>query len=205
MYLANVDGSCRPNPGKGYYGYILFDEHGQEIARKKGLAGKYITNNIAEYIAVLKVLEHANEIGIKNIKIRSDSELVVRQLNGIYKVKDHKLIDYHKSITRMLKNFDTVLIVHIPREQNKEADSLANFETTDNRLERAQEISTNVFVKTDESYYYIKDNEYYIIDLANKTCTCPDKQNRGGLCKHIMAAQIVEDRVSAILNETVPF
>lgn len=83
MHKAYVDGACRPNPGRGAYTYLLFDERG-EIRRECGLVGERCTNNMAEYAAVIRALEGALSLQIRRLTVCMDSELVVRQLQGSY-------------------------------------------------------------------------------------------------------------------------
>ncbi len=197
MYTAFVDGGCRPNPGKGSYGVILYNKFMDEIYRENGLVGKYVTNNIAEYTAVLKALEIAASYGIQNIEIRSDSELVVKQLNGQYQVNDQGLKKLYNKAKKISKNFGSVLFTHIPRKQNLKADNLATefFEELDNRRIRAQELAKNSFLKINGTYIFMKEDSFYYVDHINLTCTCLDQKNRGGLCKHLMAVQIIEQKI----------
>jgi len=192
MYRAYVNGACQPNPGKGAYGFIFYNKFGKEIYREHGPVGNYTTNNIAEYTAVIKALEYASNTGIQKLHIFSDSLLVVNQLNEIHKVKNLELQKLHRKVMQLAQKFSAVKFEHISREKNKQADKLANsyLNATDSRRKKAEELSEKVFVKTDLGYLYVKENTIYQVDLVNLTCTCPDNQNRGGLCKHIMAAQV---------------
>jgi ribonuclease HI len=123
-YLINIDAAAKGNPGPAGIGVKISDPEGniiQECAEAIGVA----TNNQAEYRALLKALELAKALPAGEIKIYSDSELLVRQFNGIYKVKDFKLqqlLLQARGLAMGLK----VQLEHIPREQNKEADKLAN-------------------------------------------------------------------------------
>ncbi len=119
------DGMAKPNPGQAAIGVIIKDEKGKlvtSISRPIGLA----TNNQAEYLGVITALEEAIKLGIGQIEIRSDSELVVRQLRGQYRVKNASLKPLHQKIRGLLSQFQSYTIVHIPREQNEEADNLAD-------------------------------------------------------------------------------
>lgn len=124
MLTIHVDGAARGNPGPAGIGIIARD--GQKVVFK---IGEYIgktTNNVAEYSALIRALEEVLISGHKEAHFFSDSELIVRQVNGEYKVKDANLkILYHqaKALIAKMKNF---AIKHVRREQNKEADELAN-------------------------------------------------------------------------------
>lgn len=198
MYKAYVDGACRPNPGKGAFGYIICNFDNQEIIKKNGLVANYTTNNIAEYTAIIKALEAAINIGIKRIAIYSDSALAVNQLNGNYRVKDTNLAALNKKVMKLCAEFNEIIFKHIPREQNRKADKLAEEvlnDKPDNRRARAEGLAQNVFVQTGNGFIFVKDDEYYEINLENNTCTCPDQQNRGGLCKHLMAAELIKKKI----------
>jgi ribonuclease HI len=125
------DGACSGNPGKSGIGvFISFTD---EDARLSGMDREYrlseyigiATNNIAEYSALIKGLEKARSLGIKKLKVFLDSELLVRQVNGVYKVRNKNLIPLFQKIKDLLKDFDKCTVTHVRRELNKEADALA--------------------------------------------------------------------------------
>ncbi len=119
------DGGSRGNPGPGAAGAVLYTQTGSVVEGR----GKYLgttTNNWAEYHGVLLGLQLAREHNVPKLKIHLDSELVVRQLNGQYRVKDPKLKILWEDVKRELKHFQACEIVHIPREQNAAADRLVN-------------------------------------------------------------------------------
>lgn len=123
---AFTDGASRGNPGDAGIGIILKDEQGTILARHAGSLGK-ATNNIAEYSALLACLKVAEETGCSRLVVHSDSELMVRQLKGEYRVKDAKLKKYFQKVHDLLQSAPfTFQIKHVPREQNREADQLAN-------------------------------------------------------------------------------
>ncbi len=118
-----VDGGARGNPGPAGAGVML--EEGEKVVR----FGEYLgeaTNNVAEYKALLLGLQAAIDMGVRELEIRSDSELMVRQLNGQYKVKSPVLMDLYFSAIKLLSGFRKSSLKHVPREENKEADRLAN-------------------------------------------------------------------------------
>lgn len=123
--IINADGASRGNPGPSAIGVIIKTPDNTkllELSRYIGIG----TNNEAEYIAVLQAIKEAKKLGASNVTLLLDSELVVRQLKGIYKVKSIKLKKYHREITSLLGNFKEVSIQHVQRSLNSEADSLAN-------------------------------------------------------------------------------
>ena len=120
-----VDGAARGNPGEAGCGAAICDEQGvvvEELGRYLGHA----TNNVAEYQALLIGLEALLKSGRKRVRVQSDSQLLVRQLNGEYRVKDEKLRRLFQRAINLLRQFESYRIVHVPREQNKIADRLAN-------------------------------------------------------------------------------
>jgi ribonuclease HI len=124
--FAYTDGASRGNPGESGIGVVLKDEHGTVIASQYGYIGK-ATNNIAEYTALATCLKLVKATECSRLVVHSDSELMVRQLNGQYKVKDASL----KKIFQQIQNFLAAapfqfIIKHVPREKNQEADELAN-------------------------------------------------------------------------------
>jgi ribonuclease HI len=119
------DGGARGNPGPAGAGFVLLDPSGAPITS----GGRYLgetTNNIAEYEALLWGLEVADAVGITDLTVQCDSELVVKQLNGQYRVKHPGLKPLYLKASLLLKRFPAVKVVHIRREYNKIADGLAN-------------------------------------------------------------------------------
>ena len=124
-WLLAVDGAARGNPGHAGCGAVIYDDSGalvKELSRYLG----HTTNNVAEYEALLMGLEALAQLGGKNIRVQSDSELMVRQLNGQYRVKNEKLQALHDKARALLRQFDSYRILHVRREANKLADRLAN-------------------------------------------------------------------------------
>jgi len=119
------DGASRGNPGPAAIGFLLQDSSGNELAAEGECIGT-TTNNVAEYQAVLAGLRKARELGIEELEIRLDSELVVRQLNGDYKVRHPGLIEWKRRVDDMLRGFRNVHILHVDRKENAAADRLAN-------------------------------------------------------------------------------
>ena len=119
-----VDGASSGNPGDSGAGMVIFDENGTEISRDSIFLGK-MTNNMAEYEALLRALEKAQEHGAQDLVVYTDSLLVANQVIGTYKINNDILRQYVVKIKNIISNFDHFAIQYIPREQNKIADKLA--------------------------------------------------------------------------------
>jgi ribonuclease HI len=125
------DGASSGNPGPSGIGVVInFIGEGKRHPGKNAShrISEFIgtaTNNVAEYSALLKGLETARSLGVQNIKIFMDSELLARQINGIYRVKNKNLIPLWVKAMKILREFSHYTVAHVPREMNKEADSLA--------------------------------------------------------------------------------
>ncbi len=123
--IAHSDGGARGNPGPAGYGVVIKDETGRKVAALSEYLG-HQTNNFAEYQGLIAALEYALRHGPKALKLISDSELLVRQIKGIYKVKNATLQDLHGRAKELIAKMDWFSIGHAFREQNQEADQLAN-------------------------------------------------------------------------------
>jgi ribonuclease HI len=123
--LAHSDGGARGNPGPAGYGVVIQDASGKKIATLSRYLG-HQTNNFAEYQGLIAALEYAVDHGHKALKLVSDSELLVRQMKGIYKVKNSALQDLHARAKELIAKLDWFQIEHALREHNHEADRLAN-------------------------------------------------------------------------------
>jgi ribonuclease HI len=124
-YRANIDGGSRGNPGPASYGVVIRDPGGQIVAKLKKYIGR-TTNNVAEYYGLIAALDYAQQHAIRALRIESDSELLVRQMRGQYKVKSPELRPLFERASKMARAFDAFKIDHVYREQNAEADVLAN-------------------------------------------------------------------------------
>jgi len=120
-----TDGGSRGNPGPSAAGFVLKDKNEKWLRAKALFLGEN-TNNVAEYTAVCKALEDAKKLGAEKVTVFSDSELLVRQINGKYKVKSEKLRPLFLQTISLLAKFETWKVKHIYREKNKEADNLVN-------------------------------------------------------------------------------
>lgn len=123
--IAYADGASRGNPGPASLGAVVYDEAGRELHRVSRALGR-ATNNQAEYSAAIAALEAALGLGASEVELRMDSELVIRQLSGRYRVKNPGLIPLYKRILALRERFQRVTLVHVPRAQNRVADGLAN-------------------------------------------------------------------------------
>lgn len=123
--VAFIDGGARGNPGPAGYGVVIQDESGKKVAA----LGEYLghqTNNFAEYQGLIAALEYAIANGHKALKVISDSELLVRQIKGIYKVNNLALRDLHARAKELIAQLEWFSIGHVLRGHNEEADRLAN-------------------------------------------------------------------------------
>jgi ribonuclease HI len=124
-YRANIDGGSRGNPGPAAYGVVIRDPRGEIVARLKKYIGR-MTNNVAEYYGLIAALDYAESHGIRALRVESDSELMVKQMQGQYKVKSEDLRPLFERAKKMSMGFESFRIDHVYREQNREADALAN-------------------------------------------------------------------------------
>lgn len=125
MITAHVDGGARGNPGPAGYGVVITDESGRviaELAEDIGIA----TNNVAEYRGLIAALEWARDRGHTRVHVRSDSELIVRQMIGRYRVRHPGLLPLYQQAQRLAAEIGHVTFQHVPREQNRDADRLSN-------------------------------------------------------------------------------
>ena len=125
MIVAYIDGGARGNPGPAGFGVRIEREDGtlvEEFCESIGVA----TNNVAEYRALILTLRRALDEGCRNVDIRMDSELVIRQLEGKYRVKDPKMRPLHAAAVKLLAMFERADVRHVRREENKLADKLVN-------------------------------------------------------------------------------
>lgn len=124
-YHANIDGGSRGNPGPAAYGVVMRDGRGEVVARLKKYIGQN-TNNVAEYFGLIAALDYAQAHGIRALRVESDSELLVKQMRGQYKVKSEELKPLFERAKKMSQTLEMFRIEHVYREQNREADALVN-------------------------------------------------------------------------------
>jgi ribonuclease HI len=124
LVIIYTDGGSRGNPGPAGAGAVLC-RGGENISKISEYLGVQ-TNNFAEYTALVLALQKAKDMGVRNVEVRMDSELIVKQMTGAYRVKNSGLIPLFTKARRLADEFPNFHIVHVRREFNKEADSLAN-------------------------------------------------------------------------------
>lgn len=121
----HIDGGSRGNPGPAAYGVYVQDAQGAPVAGLYGFLG-VTTNNVAEYQGLIHALRFALERGAQRVRVFSDSELVVKQIAGAYKVKHPGMVPLHREASQLLRRFESASVTHVRREQNREADRLVN-------------------------------------------------------------------------------
>ena len=124
-HVLYCDGASRGNPGKASYGFVLLDGAGRVVAERGEEVG-VTTNNVAEYRGLVAGLEAALAAGVRELEVRLDSLLLVRQVSGEYRVKAPGLKPLHRRAVGLLAQIGAARVKHIPREQNSRADALAN-------------------------------------------------------------------------------
>lgn len=123
--VINTDGGARGNPGPAGIGVIIKTTDGEMLYEYGEFIGE-TTNNVAEYKALIKALQEAKHLGGSEVKIQMDSELIVKQMQGSYKIKEPTLQKLAQEVLKLLKHFTKHHFVHVRREFNKEADAMVN-------------------------------------------------------------------------------
>jgi ribonuclease HI len=125
LLVINTDGGARGNPGPAGSGVIIKDDNGTVLYRHKEFLGS-ATNNFAEYTALIRALEHSKALGGTDLQINMDSELIVRQMQGTYKIKEPTLQKLAAEVIKLKNNFASIKFTHVRREFNWEADQMVN-------------------------------------------------------------------------------
>jgi ribonuclease HI len=125
MITAYTDGGARGNPGPAGYGVYIEDENGQKVAELKGTIGE-ATNNVAEYRGLIAALDWAVKHEVRRLRVRADSQLIIKQMTGEYQIRNPGLGRLHAHASRFVEQLDVVTFEYIRRDQNKQADRLAN-------------------------------------------------------------------------------
>jgi len=136
--LIYTDGAARGNPGPAGAGAVLRDAADGSLLAEIAQPLGHATNNVAEWTAVRLALEEAARLGATHVDLRMDSELVARQINGIYRVKHPDLKPIHVATMQLLRGFEGYTIGHVPRELNKDADRLSNVAIDGGEVFRAE-------------------------------------------------------------------
>lgn len=161
--IAHSDGGARGNPGPAGYGVVIEDQSGKKIATLSEYLG-HQTNNVAEYQGLIGALEYAVANGHKALKLISDSELLVKQIKGIYKVKNLALQDLHARAKDLIAQLDWFSIGHALREHNSEADRLAN-DAMDRGMGRSRPVAAPAVRATLQEFEGVVQNG--VIKIAN--------------------------------------
>lgn len=120
----HIDGAARGNPGPAAWAFVLARPDGEVVERAECLGTA--TNNVAEYTALVEALDHAQQLELRRLDVFSDSELLVKQMNGEYRVKNPDLKQLYDQARDLMRNFDRVQFTHVRREFNRRADELCN-------------------------------------------------------------------------------
>ena len=123
--IVYTDGGARGNPGPAAAAGVIIDTEGRVVDEVTDYLG-VTTNNVAEYRALILTLRRALELGCARVSVKMDSELVVKQLSGAYRVKDEKMIPLHAEVRRLLSRFASAVVEHVARSANRHADKLVN-------------------------------------------------------------------------------
>jgi phosphoglycerate dehydrogenase-like enzyme/ribonuclease HI len=190
-----VDGACYPNPGNMAIGIVIYKDG--ELFKKISEAIGYGTNNIAEYKALIRGLEEAKKINPERIDVYCDSQLVVKQLNKIYKVKDKGIIPLFNRVEEIIRNIPgKTYLIWDKRDNNFVADGLAKKALTEEEINKREKAAKDLKVERKDGYFLVsssKPGKYYKVDINIPQCECIDFLRRARKlkleCKHIMAVR----------------
>ncbi len=202
-----ADGLCEPvNPGGvACYGWVAYRD-GCKLSEGWGVAarGADATDNVAEYRAVIEALQWLLAAGRKNepVELRSDSQLVIRQLTGEYAVRSDRVRPLYRRARRLLGQFRDIRLRWVPREENEEADALSRRAYAEVLVaERAERAAGLEVQAAGGSRFRVKSGRgdgWYEVDVAVPSCSCQDFVRHRGLagfrCKHIIAAELFANR-----------
>ena len=193
--LMKVDGACYPNPGNMAIGIVIYRDG--ELLKKISEAIGYGTNNIAEYKALIRGLEEVKEINPERIDIYCDSQLLVKQLNKKYKVKNKGIIPLFNQVEEIIRTIPgKVYFIWHRRDDNFMADGLAKRALTEEEISKREQSAKNLKVEQKDDYFLVsssKPGKYYKVDINIPKCECIDFLRRARKlkleCKHIMAVR----------------
>jgi len=193
--LMKVDGACYPNPGNMAIGIVIYKDG--ELFKKISEAIGYGTNNIAEYKAVIRGLEEVKKINPERIDIYCDSQLVVKQLNKKYKVKNKGIIPLFNRVEEIIRTIPgKIYFIWDRRDNNFLADSLAKRALTEEEINKRKKAAKDVRVEKKDDYFLVgssKSGKSYKVDINIPQCECMDFLRRARKlkleCKHIMAVR----------------
>jgi len=193
--LMKVDGACYPNPGNMAIGIVIYKDG--ELFKKISEAIGYGTNNIAEYKALIRGLEEVKEINPERIDIYCDSQLLVKQLNKKYKVKNKGIIPLFNRVEEIIRTIPgKVYFIWNRRDDNYMADGLAKRALTEEEISKREKSAKDLKVEQKDDYFLVsssKPGKYYKVDINIPLCECIDFLRRARKlkleCKHIMAVR----------------
>jgi ribonuclease HI len=175
VHVANIDGASRGNPGPASYAVVLRDPSGEIVLELAKNIGRE-TNNVAEYYALLAALDYATSHDIRGLRIRSDSELLVRQMQGRYKVKSPDLKPLHERAAKLARQIQYFVIEHVRRELNSDADALANI-----ALDQASERRTAKSEKAKPIQALQDDSQFTAAKMTAELLPTPSNSVRSSL------------------------
>ena len=193
--LMKVDGACYPNPGNMAIGIVIYKDG--ELLKKISEAIGYGTNNIAEYKALIRGLEEVKKINPVRIDIYCDSQLVVKQLNKKYKVKNKGIIPLFNRVEEIIRTIPgKIYFIWDRRDNNFLADGLAKRALAEEEINKRKKAAKDLNVERKNDYFLVsssKPGKYYKVDINIPQCECMDFLRRAGKlkleCKHIMAVR----------------
>jgi len=193
--LMRIDGSCYPNPGNMAIGIVIYKDG--ELVKKISEAIGYGTNNVAEYKALIRGLEEVKELNPKNIDVYCDSQLVVKQLNKIYKVRDKGIIPLFNKIEEIIRTIPgKVNFIWNRRDNNFVADNLAKKAILEEEKKKRERAAQDLKVERKDDYFLVsssKSGKYYTVNPNTPQCNCADFNKRtlkiNLECKHLIAVR----------------
>lgn len=186
MYIGHFDGASRGNPGQAAIGCVLIDPDGETIWEHSELIGM-ATNNEAEYVALKRLLENALKLNIKAISVYGDSQLVINQVLGNWKINHSHLFALCQDARKLLDSFEDSRLSWVPREKNQHADKLSNLAYQANQSNHTRQF-TGKTKKVDDNIYIVYGTELYAVDILHQACTCPSfSKGNNRPCKHLAA------------------
>ena len=161
--VAYIDGGARGNPGPAGYGVVVEDEVGRPVAELSEFLGRQ-TNNYAEYSGLLAALSYTLKHGFKALKVYSDSELLVKQITGEYKVSSPTLKELNRDAGKLIAQLESFEITHLPREKNREADRLANLAMDRGMARKAPAMNRSIAAEPLELNGIVRDGVVEFLD-----------------------------------------
>lgn len=189
-YKAFFDGASKGNPGPASAGAVIIDEKEAPVWELSAFLGKK-TNNEAEYMSLLMLLQELARRELKNVEICGDSKLVVNQINGLWKVRKPHLIELYRKAKKLFDQGEHSLS-WVPREKNSHADKLCNDAMGSGEKEPVSSFDPDGLEKVHKYIFIAHGREDYAVDTFHRNCSCPSfKRSRD--CKHLRAALAVNE------------